>query len=169
MAMATKASFTPQEWTQILQSVMMTGMAVSAAEPSGLFGMLKEGLATGSALVRAKSDAASNKLVRAVVEDFTTAEGRSTVRDDLKAKLSGGQPGEIKQKALENLRQVAAILDAKAPQDAPAFKAWLRQIGEHVAEAAKEGGGIFGIGGVQVSEAERATLGDIDGALQGRA
>jgi hypothetical protein len=41
--------------------------------------------------------------------------------------------------------------------DATAFKTWLRQISQHVAEAAKEGG-FLGIGGVTVSEAEKATL-----------
>ena len=40
--MANKQSFTPEEWTKILESVMLAGMAVSAAEPSGLWGLLKE-------------------------------------------------------------------------------------------------------------------------------
>jgi hypothetical protein len=166
--MASKASFTPEEWKQILESVMMTGMAVSAAEPSGLFGMLKEGFATGSALLQAKSDAGTNELIKAVVADFETAEGRATARDGLKARLAGSKPGDIKPKALESLRQVSALLDAKAPQDAGAFKAWLQHISRHVAEAAAEGG-FLGFGGVQVSEAEKATLAEIDGALSLRA
>ena len=33
------------------------------------------------------------------------------------------------------------------------------------AEAASEGGGLFGIGGVQVSDAEKATLTEISNAL----
>ena len=32
--MANKASFTPEEWTKILKSVAVTGMAVTVAEPS---------------------------------------------------------------------------------------------------------------------------------------
>ena len=36
--MSNKQSFTPEEWTQILESTMSAGMAVSAAEPSGLWG-----------------------------------------------------------------------------------------------------------------------------------
>jgi hypothetical protein len=36
------------EWAKILQGVMMVGMAVSAAEPSGLWGTLKESLASGA-------------------------------------------------------------------------------------------------------------------------
>ena len=58
------------------------------------------------------------------------------------------------------------MLDAKAPGDAAAFKEWLRQISRHVAEAAEEGGGFLGIGGVPVSDAEKATLTEIAGALK---
>ena len=52
-----------------------------------------------------------------------------------------------------------------APGDAAAFKGWLRQISQHVAEASKEGG-FLGIGGVRVSEAEKATLNEISSALK---
>lgn len=47
--MANKQNFTPEEWTKISESVMLAGMAVSAAEPSGLWGTLKEAFASGSA------------------------------------------------------------------------------------------------------------------------
>ena len=36
--MANKQNFKPDEWTKILESTMLAGMAVSAAEPSGLWG-----------------------------------------------------------------------------------------------------------------------------------
>ena len=114
--MANKASFTPEEWVLLLESPMMAGMAVSAAEPSGLFGMLKESFATGKLLVQAKSDATANELVKAVAADYETAEGRKAASEGLKAKLGGGQPGDIKAKALDALRQVTALLAAKAPE-----------------------------------------------------
>ena len=101
--MANKASFTPEEWVLLLESPMMAGMAVSAAEPSGLFGMLKESFATGKLLVQAKSDASANELVKAVAADYETAEGRKAASEGLKAKLGGGQPGDIKAKALDAL------------------------------------------------------------------
>ena len=72
---------------------------------------------------------------------------------------------EIKDRCIEILRQAATILDAKAPGDAAAYKGWLEQISQHVAEAANEGGGLFG-GGVPVSEAEKATLSEIAKALK---
>jgi len=163
--MANKQSFTPEEWTKILESVMLAGMAVSAAEPSGLWGLLKEGVASSSALAAAKSDSGSSELIKAVVAEYETSEGRSSVQEALRKRFSGAKPADVVQRSLENLREVSAILAAKAPGDAPAFKAWLNSISEKVAEASSEGG-FLGIGGVQVSDKEKATLADISKALE---
>ena len=70
----------------------------------------------------------------------------------------------LQRESVESLRQVSALLSAKAPGDAAAFKGWLHQISQSTAEAATEGGSLFG-GGVQVSDAEKATLGEISSAL----
>jgi hypothetical protein len=161
--MTNKSNFTPDEWKLLLESVMMAGIAVTAAEPSGLWGLLKEGFASGNALMKAKMDPGTNELIKAVVADFSQAP--SATRDDLKQKLSGSKPAEIKANCIETLRQAGAVLDAKAPGDAAAFKGWLREISQHVAEASKEGG-FLGIGGVPVSEAEKATLTEISSALK---
>lgn len=163
--MADKTNFTKEEWTLLLESPMIAGMAVTAADPSGLWGLLKESFAGGSALTQAIAGANTNVLVKAVVADFSSSEGRSAARDGLKAKFAASQPSDLKIKAVDSLRQASALLDAKAPDDAAAFKAWLRQISQSTAEAASEGGGLFGIGGVQVSEAEKATLTEISNAL----
>jgi hypothetical protein len=163
--MADKSNFTPDEWQLLLESLLMSGIAVSAADPSGLWGLLKESLAGSSALAAAKTDPMTKPLIKAVVADFVTSQGRAVARDGMKEKLSGLKPPEIKAKCIETLGQVGAVLDAKAPDDAAAFKAWLRQISQHVAEAASEGG-WFGLGGTQVSEAEKATLDEISGALR---
>ena len=48
--MPDKSTFTPDEWKLLLESVMTAGIAISAAEPSGLWGLLKESFAEGSAL-----------------------------------------------------------------------------------------------------------------------
>ena len=163
--MADKSNFTPDEWKLLLESVMMAGIAVSAADPSGLWGLLKESFAGGAALTKVATDANANALIKAVVADFSTSEGRSTARDGLKAEFAGAKPPEIKTKSIDSLRQVSALLAAKALGDAAAFKDWLRQISQSTAEAASEGGSLFG-GGVQVSNAEKATLGEISTALE---
>ena len=166
--MANKQSFTPEEWTKVLESPMVAGIAVSAADPSGLWGSLKEAFATSSALASAKLDADSNELVRAVVADFETAEARSDLQKALRQRFADAEPVDCVQRSLANLREVSSILDAKAPSDGATFKGWLLSISQKVAEAANEGA-FMGIGGVQVSDAERATLGDIAKALGARA
>jgi hypothetical protein len=162
--MADKTSFTKDEWTLLLKSPMIAGMAVTAADPSGLWGLLKESFAGGTALAKVATDPNANGLVKAVVADFSTSEGRSAARDGLKAEFSGDKPVDTKTESIESLRKVSALLSAKAPGDAAAFKGWLHQISQSTAEAASEGGSLFG-GGVQVSAAETATLGEISSAL----
>ena len=56
---------------------MIAGMVITAAEPSGVWGLLQEAMTGGWALVEARSDAQANALVRSVAEDFATAEGRA--------------------------------------------------------------------------------------------
>jgi hypothetical protein len=162
--MVDKTSFTKEEWALLLRSPMNAGMAITAAEPSGLWGLLKESFAGSAELAHAAADPNANPLIRAVVADFMSGDGRAVASDGLKAEFANSKPAEMKTKAIESLRQVAAILDAKAPGDAAAFKGWLRQISQKTAEAASEGGSLFG-GGVQVSDAERATLGEVSSVL----
>jgi hypothetical protein len=163
--MATKTDFTPEEWSQVLGSVMMAGMAVTLADPSGLIGMTKEGFASGSALVAAKTDPNANALIKSVVSDFETSEGRGAAREMIKSKLAGKQASELKGIILDALGQSAALVDTKASDDAPGFKNWLAQISERVANASSEGG-FLGFGGVRVSDAEKATLEEISKALK---
>ena len=162
--MTGKSNFTPDEWKVLLQSVMAAGIAITAVEPSGLWGLLKESFAGGTELAKAKTDPGTNALIKAVVDDFSTAEG-SAARDALKAKFKDSKPAQIKNKCIEVLRETAAIVDAKAPSDSAAYKRWLQQISQHVAEAANEGG-FLGAGGVPISEAEKATLTGISTALK---
>ena len=75
--MANKQNFKPEEWTKILESTMLAGMAVLAAEPNGLLGSLRGGSREQLTLAKAKSDPGANELVKAVVSDFETKEGAS--------------------------------------------------------------------------------------------
>jgi hypothetical protein len=163
--MASKTDFTTEEWSQVLGSVMLAGAAITLADPSGLIGLTKEGFASGSALVAAKTDPKANALIKSVVSDFETSEGRAAARGMLQSNLAGKQASEMKGIVLQALGQSAALVDAKAPEDAAAFKAWLGQISERVANAASEGG-FMGFGGVQVSDAEKATLDEVSKALR---
>lgn len=162
--MAGKADFTSEEWGEILQSIMLAGIAVSAAEPSGLLGILKEGMASARVLVEAKMDPSADNLVKAAIADFGTSDGLDVARQGVAALVVGSTPAQISEKATGALHQVSSLLDAKAPADSVAFKTWLRHIAAAVADASKEGG-FLGFGGVRVSEAEKASLKNISTAL----
>ncbi|MCB1441830.1 MAG: hypothetical protein KDJ72_02310 [Methyloceanibacter sp.] len=162
--MADKQRFTPEEWAKILMSPTVASMAITAADPSGLWGMLKESFASGAALVAAKTDPETNPLIKALIADYETADGRGELKEALRARFAGAKPDELVGRTLAELGEVAQILDAKAPEDAAAFKAWLADISQKVAEASTEGG-FLGFGGVQVSDAEKATLADVQKTL----
>lgn len=162
--MAGKADFASDEWKTLMQSPLIAGIAVSAADPSGLIGMLQESMASARALLAAQSDPNADALVKAIAADYGTSEGRALAQDGLKASLTGSKPADIVAKALEALRGASAVLDRKAPSDAPAVKTWLAGVAKAVAEAGKEGG-FLGFGGVQVSDAEKATLAQVASAL----
>jgi hypothetical protein len=82
----------------------------------------------------------------------------------MRERFAQAEPAECVQRSLASLQEVSAIVDAKAPDEAAAFKTWLREISQKVAEAAVEGS-FLGFGGVRVSDAETATLRDISKAL----
>ena len=166
--MASKTAFTAEEWNQVLGGVFMAGFVVTVADPSGLWGLLKETFASGRALMEVKSNASASELSKAIVSDIETTEGRSAAQDYVKGRLQGAKRDEIKQRAIDALRSAAAIVDQKASSDAVVYKAWLLQIANSVAEASKEGG-FLGFGGVDVSDAEKATLSEIAAALRTRA
>src|SRR5262245_11228876 len=107
--MTDKTNFTPEEWKLIMEGVMAAGIAVTAAEPSGLIGLLKEGFASSNALVQAKMNPGSSALVKAVVADFETSEGRTAARDGLKQKLSGATTAQMKDRCIAILRDAGTV------------------------------------------------------------
>ena len=162
--MASKTTFAPDEWKQVLESVMLSGMAVTAADPSGLIGVLQESMASGRTVLAGKSGPAANELIKSVVAEYESGEGRKSASDQLKSRLKGSKAADVKDKMIAGLRDVSMLLDSKASTDAPAFKTWLHDIAENAAEAANEGG-FMGFGGVPISDAEKATLGELSSAL----
>jgi hypothetical protein len=161
--MVSKNDFSPVEWKKLVQAPLLAGFAVTAADPSSFVGTLQESFANAKALADAKSGA-SGDLVKTIAEEILSSSGRADAREGIRSIVQGAKLDEIKVRALEALKETAAIVDHKAPGDAKAFKNWLAQISKTVAEAGTEGG-FLGFGGVKVSEAEKATLGEISQIL----
>ena len=150
--MATKADFSPDEWKKLLESPLLAGLVIGGVVPGGFLSTLNQGIANAPALAEAKMNPSADELIKAVTEDLMTSEGCANAHEG------------IKDRALAQLKQAAAIVDAKAPADAAAFKAWLGHIAQVVAEAGSEGG-ILGFGGAQVSDKEKVTLAEISKVL----
>jgi hypothetical protein len=160
--MAAKADFTTQEWSHLIESAILASVAVTAAEPSGLWGTLQEGFANATGLAGARTS--ETPLIKEIVTSLTTSEGRTIATDAMKLRFKGVQASDAVQNSITAIAAVSKILDAKAGQDAGPVKAWIYANAERVAEASSEGG-FLGFGGQKVSEKERATLAQLKTAL----
>ena len=161
--MALKDAFAPADWARVVGAPMLAGIAVTAADPGGLWGAVKESTAVAGAL-RAAKEPGGNPLIAEIVAAYETAEGRDLARGVLKAEARGKAPAAVVEAAVAELGAVAALVAAKAPEAAPGFRDWLKAIAAKVAEAGTEGG-FLGFGGEKVSAAEKATLERIAAAL----
>jgi hypothetical protein len=160
--MATKADFTPEEWQRILSMPQIASLYLALASPSNPLGLAQEMVASAKGIVEAIKSSSGNELVDAVAADMREkTEKRERLEPPLK---TSNDLNEMKTQCLQACREVAALLAQKAPADAQAYKQWVYQAAQNSAEAAKEGG-IFGIGGQRVSEAETAALKEIAIAL----
>jgi hypothetical protein len=72
----------------------------------------------GYGIGRSQNGSTAKPLIKAVVADFETSQGRTTARDGLAEKLKGLKPAEITAKCIETLGQAGALVDEKAPDDA---------------------------------------------------
>ena len=160
--MAVRDAFTAAEWARVVAAPMLAGIAVTAAEPGGLWGAVKESVAVAGALREGKAGA--DPLVAEVAAAYETSEGRETARAALKSQARGKAPAAVVEAAVAELAAVAGLVAAKAPGDAAGFRDWLKAVAARVAEAGAEGG-FLGFGGEKVSAAETATLDRIATAL----
>src|SRR5262249_27733826 len=159
--MAGNQDFTPEEWTQVLKSPLMSSLVVVAASPSGPIGVLEEMFAVGKLVAETKAKGAANPLVEAVVTDLTARENMEKVKP---TEIQGKSPEQARAYALEQLKAVATVVDGKAGGDSAGFREWLQEVARRVANASKEGG-FLGFGGTLVSDQEQAALRDTAAAL----
>ena len=96
------------------------------------------------------------------------------VRLGAAARVLAGQVGQIESindlhdeasQVIAALAKIGTLVDSKAPAEAAGFKAWLQHTAEKVAEASAEGG-FMGFGGVQVTDAEKASIAEVASALK---
>ena len=160
--MAKKADFTLEEWQLILSLPQVASLYLALASPSGPLGLAQEMIASTKGIVETLKASSGNELIDAVAADIR---GKAEKRERLEPPLKpSNDQNEMKAQCLQACRDVAALLSQKAPADAEQYKQWVYQSAQNSANAAKEGG-VFGIGGERVSEAETAALREIAIAL----
>ncbi len=157
--MSTKTDFPEDEWTRILRAPFVAGLAISLADPGGPIEAAKETMAT----VKSSTNPPSREQLLAEVAlelNAMTQQHHNPLKGYRPAK--GEAPGE---QVLQELREVQAIVAARAtPEEAAAFAQWLLVTAQAAADAAKDGG-FMGFGAKQVSEGEQAMLDRLREAL----
>lgn len=155
--MSNKANFEAEDWQKITRAPYLAGLAVIGASPT-VTGLASEMSALGRAVTDPSEAGANNDLVNAIIAEFVSRRTDTPTTDEKPPK----DMKELKDRSLETLRQAVWLLSAKArPDEVEGYKAWVMGIARKVAEAAREGAFLGLIGGVLVSDAEKATLQEI--------
>jgi hypothetical protein len=142
--MTGRAAFTDEEWELLREAPATAGLIVLTAEGGGTF---RETFALASAYTEARKQHGESELLDELVAAGPKSSGHYHTKD------------EVRKRGLEQVREAGALLRSKAtPEDAEGFRAFVTTLAERVAEAHKEGG-------QQVSERERAVLGEIEASL----
>jgi hypothetical protein len=143
--MTGKADFTEQEWDLVLEGPPSAGMFVVTAQRGGT---IRETLAIARAYVEARQQHGESELLDEIVA--AKPEIDHTRYHSLE---------ELRQHALQHLRDSVELLDRKAsPDEVEGYKRFVLTLADKVASAHREGG-------ASVSDAERAALDEIAASI----
>ena len=121
--MATKADFTDGEWKAMQEGIAGAGLFVALVD-RGFFDSFKEANALAHHLRDAHEHSDS-----VLVRDLATGHDRPFG--------ATASPQEVEQKTVATLQQAVAALEAKSPEDLPAYRQLVTEVAQSVAEAAK--------------------------------
>jgi hypothetical protein len=154
--------FSPVEWSVLTDIPVRVIACAITADPSSGVGAILEEVTGLTQLAHGAMQRPESELVQAVFASFKE-NGAGEERTLL-----------LSQQAIDNLlpetillaRDVATLLAGRIDTDeALAYTSWLLETAESVCAAAKSGGGILGIGGKRISDAEQQFLRELEAAL----
>ncbi len=161
--MTVLADYSQEEQQMLLRSLEAAGIAVSAASLGRKAETASEGFAAASYILEHRQEYLANTLIGSVQYALQQRAESGQKFPDY-AKLAEA-PG-AKEQAMDALRQVVALLDAKSPaEEAGGYKRWLMSIAVATSEAGKEGVNFLGWGAVAVNDAEKDVLNEISEVL----
>ena len=123
--MAGKSDFTEDEWNTLHRGITGSGMLVSVVDP-GFTATFKESSAMAKHIAAARAGSAS-QLIRELAATSGTGWAVAT------------KPEELRASTIEALTQSVALLQAKAADELPAYRAFALELANAVAAAAKGG------------------------------
>jgi hypothetical protein len=152
--MTSRTDFTDEEWQRLGRAPLVAGMAISFADPGGPIEALKETNASLRTVLQAAESGDHGAFVQAVAKDVADqARHRHNPLQDFKPRGA-----DARQEIEDEMRAVNDLLVAKTtPEEADAFREWLKQSAQAAALAAKEGG-FLGFKAERVSENEQQML-----------
>jgi len=121
--MATRTDFTDEEWKAMQEGITGAGMFVALAD-RGFFDSFKEANALAHHL-REAHEHSDSVLIRDLATGHDRPFGMST------------PPEEIERNTVAALEGAVAALEAKSPEDLPAYRQLVLEVSQSVAEAAK--------------------------------
>ena len=143
--MTTKADLTPEDWETVREGPPLAGMIVVTAQRGGMF---RETIAMAKAYAEARGQHGASELL----DDLVAAKPEID-------HTRHHSYEELKQHGLERLREAVAVLErAATPDEVEDYRRFVVGLAERVAGAHREDG-------VAVSDAERAAIDEISGAL----
>jgi hypothetical protein len=158
--MAKQDSFTTEEWTLLRLAPALVSGGMSAAEPSGIFGSVKEAAAGAGAMMESMKAGGNLELLSAMAADRSMP-GMPDPKTLLGEGTREQQMQHLKGAVLDRIRQAVGIVATKAtPEEAQAYRQLFVSIAERAANASKEGG-FLGFGGERVSANEKAFLEEV--------
>jgi hypothetical protein len=157
-------AFRPGEWELLTHLPARVIVAATSAEPDGPRRTVAEGLAGLDAIAAGR--AFDSDLVRAVVSAIYAEadDDRPTAADPPTAPGHSDRAVSVAE-VLAACRRATDVLAARAdPADSAAYRQWVQSIAARVCGASRSGG-VLGLGGKQVSAAERRFLDELAVAL----
>jgi hypothetical protein len=121
--MATRTDFTDEEWKAMQEGITGAGLFVALVD-RGFFDSFKEANALAHHLRDAHEHSDS-----VLVRDLATGHERPFGMTS--------SPDEVEQTTVATIKQAVAVLEAKSPEDLPAYRQLVLEVAQSVAEAAK--------------------------------
>jgi hypothetical protein len=121
--MATRTDFTDEEWKAMQEGITGAGLYVALVD-RGFFDSFKEANALAHHLREAHENSES-----VLIRDLATGHERPFGMSS--------SPDEVEQSTVATIKQAVSLLEAKSPEDLPAYRQLVLDVSQSVAEAAK--------------------------------